>query len=31
MLYTLNLHSDVCQLLLNNTGEKKDDQITWFL
>ena len=30
MLYTLNLYSDVCQLFLNKTGEKRiihDDQV----
>ena len=31
MLYALKLYSDVCQLFLNKTEGKKNDQILWFL
>ena len=31
MLYTLNLHSEVCQLFLNKAGKIIFDQLIYFL
>lgn len=31
MLYTLNLYSDACQLILNKAGEKKNSSCVLFL